>query len=309
MRGTGFRMPVGKGMGFLDEPADYAPMRQWLEEGWSQEAEVREVEVEGAMVRYRCWGMDDASKPGLLFVHGFLAHARWWDHIAPHFADRYRVMAIDMTGMGDSGRRPSYSRKQYGREFIAAAEQSGIDRMTIVAHSFGSVSSLHAAKIRPDLVDRVVVIDAHVFRSEEEANAPVPVEKFYPSMEEGLKRYRLTPPGAWPDPDIRAYVGRHSIRETPQGWAWKFDPEIFRNAHRERIRDGIRGLKTPVEYIHAGRSEIVGMAEMQAFLDNMPSCGKPVEIPFSHHHIMIEDPRSLIAALNGLLANPRQALD
>jgi hypothetical protein len=49
----------------------------------------------------------------------------------------------------------------------------------------------------------------------------------------------------------------------------------------------------------------VGEAELAAFLANMPACGAPIIVPLSHHHIMIEQPVGLVAALNGLLAHPR----
>lgn len=286
------------------------PLSDWLAEGWARAASLGEVEVEGATVRYRGWGLDDADKPGLVLVHGFLAHARWWDHIGPRLADRFRVIAIDFTGMGDSDRRPVYSRRQYGRELIAAALHAGFERAIIVAHSFGAISSLHAAQIEPAFVDRVIVIDANAFRSEDEDEGmSVQPEKFYSSFEAALARYRLMPTGAWPDPEILDYIARNSIRETDRGWGWKFDPETFRSVHREKMRDALRGLDHPVDFIHAGNSEVVGPTELSNFLAAMPGCGAPVGVPLSHHHIMIEQPVGLVAAINGLLANPRQPIE
>ena len=284
-----------------------APLSRWLADGWAQEAEVREVAVEGATVRYRGWGLDDLGKPGLVLVHGFLAHARWWDHIAPRLTDRYRVIAPDFTGMGDSDRRPTYSRRQYARELVAATRDAGIARAVFVAHSFGGVTALWAAMTAPELIERVVVIDAHVFRAEQEQTVAPRPERLYESFEAALARYRLTPPGAWPDPDVFAYIARHSIRRADDGrWGWKFDPEAFRSVHRERLRDELKGLPLPVDFIHAGDSEIVDEASVAGFRAHMPACGVPVTVPLSHHHVMIEQPVGLVAALNGLLARPHQ---
>jgi len=138
-----------------DPIAAPSPLSAWLAEGWEQHATVREVDVEGATVRYRAWGCDDRDKPGLVLAHGFLAHARWWDHIAPRLTDRYRVIAPDFTGMGDSDRRPAYSRHQYARELIAATRHAGFEQAIFVAHSFGSSSALYAATLAPDLIERV----------------------------------------------------------------------------------------------------------------------------------------------------------
>ena len=281
------------------------PLQNWLARAWAHTATVREVAVEGATVRYREWGAG-SDKPGLVFVHGFLAHARWWDHIAPHFADRFHVIAPDFTGMGDSDRRPEYSRRQYGRETLAAIGDAGLRDTSIVAHSFGSVSSLYAAKLAPDRIRRAIVIDAHVFRGEDSGpGRDVEPEKRYPSREAAIARYRLMPPGEWPDPDITAYLAHASLREHVDGWGWKFDPETFRSVHKERVRDEVRDLPLPIDFIRAENSEVVGEAEVAAFLAGAPGCAAPVTIPASHHHIMIEQPLALVSALNALLANPR----
>lgn len=283
-------------------PDATTPLDRWLDAAWAHTAEVRGVEVQGATVRYRGWGLDATDRPGLIFVHGFLAHARWWDHIAPHFADRFRVAAIDLTGMGDSDHRPEYSRRQYGREILAVAEAAGMDRVTLVPHSFGSVSALYAARLAPERVSRVIVVDAHVFRDETQGSPPATPERTYASRVEARERYRLIPPGAWPLPRIVDYLAEHSLRRTANGWSWKFDPAAFRTSHQERIRDEIRGLTLPIDFIHAADSEIVGASEIVAFLANAPTCAGPVSVPLSHHHLMIEQPVGLVSALNGLLS-------
>ncbi|MDB5714443.1 MAG: alpha/beta hydrolase [Sphingomonadales bacterium] len=277
------------------------PLDHWLDSGWAQPAAVREVDVEGATVRYRGWGLDATDKPGLIFVHGFLAHARWWDHIAPHFTDRFRVAALDFSGMGDSEHRPEYSRRQYGREILAVAQAAGMERVTLAAHSFGSVAALYAASLAPEQVERAIIIDAHVFRGEVEKGTLNVPDRTYATRAEAVDRYRLIPPGAWPLPRIVQYLAGNSVRETADGWRWKFDPETLRSFHTERLRDDIRGLDLPVDFIHAADSEVVGPAEIASFLANMPGCRAAVTVPLSHHHIMIEQPVGLVAALNGLL--------
>ena len=44
----------------------------------------------------------DASRPPLLLLHGGMAHARWWDLVAPQLADVARPFAFDRRGHGDS---------------------------------------------------------------------------------------------------------------------------------------------------------------------------------------------------------------
>lgn len=282
---------------------------RWLDQGWSVKPRLHAVDVQGAAVRYRAWGLDDTAKPGLLLAHGFIAHARWWDHIAPRFCDRYRVIAPDFTGMGDSDRRDDYSRRQYGRELIASARHAGFDQVTIIAHSFGSGPALHAAALAPELVTRAVLVDSRL--------APVPdtdgaarsiePERQYPDRQTALERYRLTPPGAWPVPEIVDYIARHSLRQTDEGrWAWKFDPLAYRAlGRREALGGELRTLAVPVDFVHAADSEVVSPDDITLHLPRLPGNPSVVTVPLSHHHIMVEQPVGLVAALNGLLAHSR----
>src|SRR4029450_8692483 len=85
----------------------------------------RAVDVEGAAVRYRAWG--PLGAPGVVLVHGGLAPARWWDHIAP-LLGAYRVLAPDLTGHGDSDWRSEYDTLQWARELSAVIRDDGLRR-------------------------------------------------------------------------------------------------------------------------------------------------------------------------------------
>src|SRR5262249_32951893 len=69
------------------------------------------VEVEGTPIHYLRWG--ERKRPGLLLVHGNAAHAYWWSFIAPFLARDYNVAAMDLSGMGDSGWRETYSMETF----------------------------------------------------------------------------------------------------------------------------------------------------------------------------------------------------
>ena len=81
---------------------------EWFTKAIAQPAESCFVDVGGSPVHYLSWNAADTQKPGLLFAHGFRAHARWWSFIAPFLLSRFRVVAIDFPGMGDSAARSEY---------------------------------------------------------------------------------------------------------------------------------------------------------------------------------------------------------
>ena len=281
-------------------------MKTWLAKAWATHATLNEIEVEGAVVRYRGWGLDVAERPGLMFVHGFMAHAHWWDHIAPHFMDRYRIVAPDLTGMGDSDWRDVYSRRQLARELIAVAAHAGLDRFILVAHSFGGTVAVRACEFAPDRIARAIIIDSDIFRDVLKGSEPTRAPKrFYPTREAALARYVLAPVGGAPVPEAFAYVGEHSIIQTEQGWTWKFDTGFFSALREPPVRDDLRKLEMPIDYVYGDSSQLVGAREIDELVKNTPTGGAPVKIPLCHHHVMLDQPVALVAALEGLLANSR----
>src|SRR5688572_22054599 len=67
----------------------------------------RFVTVNGLRIHYVDWGPSPspgagAQKPPLILIHGLDRVARTFDHVVPHFTNRYRVIAVDMRGHGDS---------------------------------------------------------------------------------------------------------------------------------------------------------------------------------------------------------------
>ena len=86
-----------------DSPADPP---EWFTKALATAPQERRVDVDGTTISYLAWG--DPSPRGIVLVHGGGAHAHWWDHIAPLLALDRRVLALDLSGHGDSGRRDTY---------------------------------------------------------------------------------------------------------------------------------------------------------------------------------------------------------
>jgi pimeloyl-ACP methyl ester carboxylesterase len=278
----------------------------WLAEQWAVSAKDNIVEVEGTPIVYRGWNLEAGDLPGLVLIHGFRAHARWWDHIAPSLARTHRVVAINLSGMGDSGHRATYSRAQHGREIMAVAGACGFDPVTLVAHSYGAISSIMAAIAEPDQVRRLVIIDSALPTAADVGHQiPVPPFRIYPTREAAVERFRLIPPGEWPVSAILAYIASHSVRETPEGWTWKFDQDAATSMNLDRYREALFGVPVPTDVIYGMQSEIMTPERRAMAAEIAPLCGPPVPIACAHHHIMIEQPIALVAAIEALLATPR----
>ena len=86
-----------------------------------------------------------------MFVHGGGAHAHWWTHVAAAFAGEFRVVAIDLSGHGDSDHRAAYDGQTWAAELLAVLDAARCHRPVVAAHSLGGRVALFAATAQPDL--------------------------------------------------------------------------------------------------------------------------------------------------------------
>lgn len=276
----------------------------WFERALADVADAGAVDVRGARVAYRAWGA--ADRPGVVLVHGGAAHSGWWDHIAPLLSADLRVVALDLSGHGDSDRRPGYSLDLWAEEIRRVAAASGISGPpVVVGHSMGGAVALRAAmSFGPDL-EGVVVIDSPIRditpeeRAAREHRAFGPL-RTYASRDEAIGRFRTIPEQAATLPYVIAHVAAASVLRTPAGWTWKFDPRIFDRP--PLTPDVLTELDCRVALFRAE----LGMlsAEMSDVLyDRLGRRAPVIEIPDAGHHIMLDQPLALVTGLRTLLAD------
>lgn len=280
---------------------------EWLAGMWARRPSEFRAEVEGAGLACLGWNLDAVDRPGIVLVHGFRAHAHWWDHIAPALAEDHRVVAFSFSGMGDSDRRDAYTRALHGREVLAVAAAAGIERPIVIAHSYGALASLLACRAAPERVARIVVLDSALPTADEALlQIPTPPLRTYPDRETAIERFRLMPPGGWPQRDIVRHIAEHSVMPLPDGrWSWKFDNDMADTLNREDYRRLMLGVTVPADIVYGDRTEIFTPERRAAAPEILPDCARYIALPAAHHHVMIEQPIALVATLRALLAAPK----
>ncbi|MCB0958642.1 MAG: alpha/beta hydrolase, partial [Acidimicrobiales bacterium] len=148
------------------------------------------VDVDGTQIHYLAWG--EPGRRGIVFVHGGAAHAHWWTHIAAPFSRQFRVVAVDLSGHGDSDRREAYSLERWADEVMAVADDAGIDGPpVVVGHSMGGFVTIATAAMHSERLAGVIVLDSPVAEPDHEvgaaqAGAAFGVPKVYPTAEDAL---------------------------------------------------------------------------------------------------------------------------
>lgn len=262
------------------------------------------VSVDNCPIHYFRWG--PVGKPGIVLVHGGAAQAHWWDHIAPLIAPDCCVIALDMSGHGDSGRRDRYPTSTWAREILAVAEHGGVaGPPVVVAHSMGGWVAITAAAEHGDRLAGIVVLDSPVRRPAPEEDAHAEGAAFgplrvYSTLEDGLSHFRTVPDQPTSLPYVLDHIARASLREVEGGWSWKFDPRIFDRPIP--TGDLLRQVTCRVALFRSQFGLVT--PDIGAYMYEQLSRVAPViEVPLAHHHVMLDQPLPLITGLRTLLAD------
>ena len=267
------------------------------------------VTVNGASIHYVAWGRP--GRRGLVFVHGGAAHAHWWTHIAATFANDFRVVAIDLSGHGDSDHRPRYNLRQWTDEVTAVATAADIDGpCVIVGHSMGGMVTIGTAAMHPEIVAGVIICDSPVTSPDPEVTSYRSKDAFgrprtYPTVEDALRRFRTVPEQRNDLDYVIDHVARRSLRPVEDGFQWKFDREIFAS-----FGSGMRSMAKPYLPQVACRFALLrsqyGLVTKDIGAEMYDDLGRNapvIEIPQAGHHPMLDQPLILLTALRTLLAD------
>ena len=114
------------------------------------------IDVDGP-THYQETGIDG---PVMILVHGIGASYLSWDPVVAMLGETHRVLAIDLIGFGFTpphGRSASVQRN--AQLVIEFAETMTDQPVTLVGNSMGGLVSMLAAIDRPDIVDRLILVN------------------------------------------------------------------------------------------------------------------------------------------------------
>lgn len=265
------------------------------------------VEVSGTTVRYRTWGERDA--PAVHLVHGGGAHLHWWDFIAPLLAEEYYVVAHDVGGMGDSGYREEYTPDLFVTEVVTVQQAAGLtDRKPVlVGHSMGGAISLRTGAAHGDQLGAVIMADAPIRPPEDAARArrrgsPFKPKRTYESRDAAIQRFRLLPDQPCDNAFILRYIAENSVRDSGDGWTWKFDDKVFATRLFGRGQEALERLTCPLGVIYGAKSQFFTREVIDYMRGLLPDGTPFAAVPEAHHHLFLDQPIAFVAALRTLLS-------
>ena len=251
----------------------------------------------------------------LVLLHGWPQTCHAWRKVVPALARRFRVIAPDLRGLGDSSRpRDGFDKQTVARDIAQLLRSGlGIASAHVVGHDWGGPVAFALAAFHPGLVSRLAMLDAavpgdgsgtfsqhgrrwhHAFHQ-----TPGLPERLLAGREEIYYRWFYEHyghvPGAISDADVAEYMRTYGNPETTRtGLAYyrALDADVAANA--EWLLQGDR-LAMPVLAIGGAK----GFGRGEETLASLRRVGSDVRggvMPDCGHWIPEEQPERLTAEL------------
>jgi pimeloyl-ACP methyl ester carboxylesterase len=216
----------------------------------------RYIHANGINHHYLEWG--DPAAPPLLMLHATGLCAWPWKPIARRLSKRYRVLAFDQRGHGDTDPSDKGYRFEYAGEDLAAIVGSmDLTRPSVIGHSSGGLATIIAANIDPQFFGPVVLVETRV--SNDAPTAPTQ------DLNRRAERTRMKRP-VWDSRDAMfdSYRSRSAFKD------WQDEPyQQFIEGGTRLLDDGRAELKChpEVEATFYGMRDDLQVAK---YLRNLP---------------------------------------
>jgi pimeloyl-ACP methyl ester carboxylesterase len=270
------------------------------------------LEINGIRLHYQDWqnsGQSDA--PPILLLHGLTQHSHTYDGVAERLVSRYRCLALDVRGRGESdwASPETYVVARYVDDVLKLLAVLGLPAVHVLGTSMGGLIALSLAATAPEVLlslglnDVGPTIDprgvARIARYA--AEIPDGFPTFAVALAWALQQYpwltRMTPEEA-----ARAFTW--SVRQGSEGtWRLKFDPAIGRAPQAppqalERASrlwwDALGALRCPILLVRGAESDILS-AETADEMSRLQPGMRRVDLAGVDHAPTLSEPEAVAA--------------
>ena len=280
----------------------------WFRWAMSQPSSSHIINVDSCPIHYLLW--EESSKAhkhgGLLFVHGGGGHSHWWSFLAPFFSKHFKVAAVDLSGMGESGHRAEYSAEIRSVELLKVIEDANLGvNVFVIGHSFGGLTATKFAQKYGKSINGLILADSPIRPPEISSKRKVRRmgnKRHYPDYKTALGRFRLMPEQDCENDFLVKHIGHHSIKEEREGWTWKFDGKAMHNRRfTEPYHTYLKEISCKTALVYGDESALLDIKTVDYMTSLMKKGSPVVGIPEAKHHLLLDQPMAFVSVIRSIL--------
>ncbi|MGW5639675.1 alpha/beta fold hydrolase [Streptomyces sp. NPDC003832] len=256
-----------------------------------------QLAVDGAALTYDDEGPRDAGDVPLVFVHGWTANRHRWDHQITHFAERRRVVRLDLRGHGESGGAGVRTIAELAADVLALLDHLGIERCVLVGHSMGGMIAQTITLAHPERVERLVLVNSIGRMTYSRARgllmAASTLAPFRLFVAANIQR--AFAPG-YPRERIREYA--RASADTPR----EVVMTLYGAMRAFDVLDRLGEIRVPTLLVHGYHDIQLPVTQMLRMAKACP--GALVRIIDAGHELPVEKPEELTEAIDSFVTGP-----
>ena len=231
-----------------------------------------------------------------MFIHGGMSDRSFWDGQHAVFADRFRVIALDLAGHGESGQnRQVWGIPQSGRDVAAVMDAECVSRAVLIGNSLGGPAAIEAALVTGPRVLAVIGVDTF-----QDMGQTMDVNQMF----EMAEAWRHDFPGSmdqmlgmllWPDTEPSLH---QDIRQRRSRMPLESVCAMFRSFGGYETGASGKKLRVPVRCINGDRFQ-TDIPAIRSTLTDFDA----VVLPHTGHYPMLECPEEFNRRLGEILQN------
>jgi len=267
------------------------------------------IELRGLRFHYRDWPSQRAGAPDLLLLHGFTGHARSWDSFAEAMTDRYRVLALDQRGHGESAwaAADAYSNPEMVDDAAAFVAAMGLKRFALLGLSMGGMVAINYAGRRPEGLTQLVIVDIGpeiVAAGSARIQAGVRTADVFASKDAAFAAARAAN-SLPPEAHHRRRVEQNLMRTEDGRWTWRYDralraPTTVRPRDPDAAWRACANIAAPTLIIRGALSDVLSPEVAARMLEVIPDARLTL-VENSGHSVPLDAPEGFQAAARAFL--------
>ena len=217
------------------------------------------ITIDGQSLYYRVIG----SGSPLVLLHGYGVSGHVWERTLPYLSQQREVFVVDLPGRGWSKLTRSWCLREVAPVLATWLRYMQLPPIALTGHSMGGAIAIHLAAHAPQLVERLVLVNA----------AGMPLQANLPVLATRSVRSMLQPGGgSYPWPLVRDILRRPRLR-----LLWQAAQEMMSSDFRAELAKitvptliiwGERDILLPISL-----GEALGAALPHAIFVRLPDCG------------------------------------
>lgn len=191
------------------------------------------------------------GEPAVVLIHAPFGNRSHFAAVFSHLANRYRVIALDLRGCGESGvPADGFRIRDFAEDVRAVCHACDVDQAVLCGHSLGGTVALEVAALEPGLVAGVALLDAVVLFPE--AIRRQALEGLVPALagpgwKDALRGYFVDRMfGPFDPPEVGARITQEITTFPPQLAA-----PLMHDGMSNDFSDRISAGKYPLLFVHA----------------------------------------------------------